>query len=265
MQNKAYIHLIFLILLSATQNAMATKLSPSLEGDAAPTTISVAVASNFTVPMKLIVQNFKKKTRLKVKLSFSSSGKLYAQIRNHAPYHLFLSADTTKPIALEEQFLTVKASRFTYAIGTLALWSPNPEFKIDDLATFHNLKNNYIAIANPKIAPYGAAAVQVLKSLKLYDALNPKLIRADNVAQAFQFVSTHSAFAGFVSLSQLRVNNRFRKGFIWVVPQNKHSPIRQDAVLLLPGKSHKGAIQLMRYLQSVEAKKIMGGYGYRLP
>ncbi|MBL4865710.1 MAG: molybdate ABC transporter substrate-binding protein [Pseudomonadales bacterium] len=248
-----------------SQKLLAYEHEPSAHEQTTGRTILVAVASNFTAPMKTIVTDFEKKTGHKVTLAFSSSGKLYAQIRNHAPFHLFLSGDVAKPRALEKEALIVPTSRFTYAIGTLVLWSRNPTLVNEDLAILKSLSFNRLAIANPKIAPYGAAAEQVLKSLNLYDAVYPKLIRGDNISQTFQLVWIGSADLGLVSLSQLVVGGTLRAGSAWIVPGNRHSPIRQDAVLLLPGRKNNAAIDLLNYLQSEAAKKVIVDYGYRLP
>lgn len=226
--------------------------------------VNVAVAANFTAPMKQIVAEFEKETGHKVVLSFGASGKFYAQIKNGAPFQLLLSADDEKPIQLVKDGLGVAGSRFTYAIGTLVLWSPKTGFvdaKGDLLAKGHY---NKLAIANPKLAPYGVAAMEVLTKQGLLTAVTPKFVQGENISQTFQFVSSGNAELGFIALSQVMKDGKIASGSAWIVPGRLHTPIRQDAVLLTSGKDNDAARALLGYLKSDKAKKIIRTYGYEV-
>ena len=219
---------------------------------------NIAVAANFTKPAKEIAAAFKAKTGHEAVLSFGSSGQFYTQITQEAPFQIFLSADQERPKKLVDQGLGVADSRFTYAIGKLVLWSKNPDLvKGED-----TLKSNSFAklsICDPTAAPYGAAAVETMKSLKLYESLQPKLVQGANISQAFQFVDTGNAELGFVALSQVAGNNT---GSRWLVPQDLYKPIRQDAVLLKKGAGNESATAFMTFLKGPEAHAIIEKYGY---
>ena len=224
--------------------------------------VHVAVAANFTAPMKQIAADFEKETGHKVVPSFGASGKFYAQIKNGAPFQILLSADDEKPIQLVKDGLAVADSRFTYAIGTLVLWSAKPGFvdaKGEVLSKGHF---NKIALANPKLAPYGTAAIELLTKQGLLTSLTPKFVQGENISQTFQFASTGNAELGFVALSQVMKDGKVTSGSAWVVPGNLHTPIRQDAVLLATGKDNVAAKALLEYLKSAKAKKIIRSYGY---
>lgn len=226
--------------------------------------VNVAVAANFTAPMNAIAAEFARDTGHQAKLSFGSSGKFYAQIRNGAPFHAFLSADDETPARLEQEGLTVAGSRFTYAIGTLVLWSAQGgvvDAKGDVLRTG---RFNKLAIANPRFAPYGRAAVEVLTGMGLLDSLTPRFVQGENIAQTWQFVSTGNAELGFVALSQVMRDGRISGGSAWIVPSKLHTPIRQDAVILAVGKGNVAAAALMSYLKGDKAKAIMQSYGYEI-
>lgn len=223
--------------------------------------IHAAVAANFTAAMNDIVAQFEKHSEHKVLLSFGSSGKIFAQIQNGAPFQIFLSADQEKPDALEKAGLTVPDSRFTYAVGALALWSTKPGFANDD-AHLKNGDFNKLALANPKLAPYGAAAIEVLESLKLRQSTEPQWVMGENIAQAYQFVSAGNADLGFVALSQIMEKGTMKEGSSWIIPAELYSPIRQDAVLLKRAKDSAGAKALLTYLRSEEARAIIHSYGY---
>jgi molybdate transport system substrate-binding protein len=226
--------------------------------------VHVAVAANFTAPMKQIAAEFEKETGHKVVLSFGASGKFYAQIKNGAPFQILLSADDEKPIQLVKDGLAVADSRFTYAIGTLVLWSAKPGFvdaKGEVLSKGHF---NKIAIANPKLAPYGTAAIELLTKQGLLTSLTPKFVQGENISQTFQFVSTGNAELGFVALSQVMKDGKVTSGSAWVVPGKLHSPIRQDTVLLATGKDNVAAKALLEYLKSTKAKIIIRSYGYEI-
>jgi molybdate transport system substrate-binding protein len=195
-------------------------------------------------------------------LSFGASGKFYAQIKNGAPFQLLLSADDEKPAQLIKDGLAVADSRFTYAIGTLVLWSAKigiVDARGDVLAKGHFGK---IAIANPKLAPYGSAAMEVLTKLGILKTISSKFVQGENISQAFQFVSTGNAELGFVALSQIMKDGKISSGSAWIVPGALHSPIRQDAVLLSPGKDSAAAKALLNYLKSDKSKRIIRSYGY---
>ena len=224
--------------------------------------VTVAVAANFTAPMKQIAADFEKATGHKVLLSFGASGKFYAQIKNGAPFQLFLSADDEKPAQLEKDGLTVPGSRFTYAVGTLVLWSAKPGFVDPKGEVLSKGTFNKLSIANPKLAPYGTAAIEVLTKQGLLAAVQPKLVQGENISQAYQFVSTGNADLGFVALSQVMQDGRISSGSAWVVPDNLHSPIRQDAVLLLKGKGNQAAEGLANYLKTDKVKAVIRTYGY---
>lgn len=223
--------------------------------------IHAAVAANFTAAMNDIVAQFEKSSGHKVTLSFGSSGKIFAQIQNGAPFQVFLSADQEKPEALEKAGLSVPGSRFTYAVGALALWSTKPGFA-NDVAHLKSGDFNKLALANPKLAPYGVAAVEVLESLKLKQATESKWVMGENIAQTYQFVGSGNADLGFVALSQIMDKGKVKEGSSWIIPAELHSPIRQDAVLLNSAKDSAGAKALLAYLRSEEADAIIRSYGY---
>jgi len=227
--------------------------------------ITIAVASNFSSAMSEIINEFEKQTPHKIRIVYGSSGKIYAQISNGAPFQLFLSADRAKAIALEKSKLIVPNSRFTYAIGTLALWSPSLNVAELKSQILKQGQFNKLALANPKLAPYGTAALEALNALELADQTRDKWVRGENIAQTFQFVSTANADIGFVALSQIMSNHKINKGSAWIVPEKLYSPIRQDAVLLLAGKNSSAALALLQFIQSDTAKSIISSYGYKTP
>lgn len=224
--------------------------------------VQVAVAANFTAPMKIIAADFAQATGHQALLSFGSTGKLYAQIKNGAPFEILLAADDKTPARLEQEGLAVSGRRFTYAIGRLVLWSARPD-GIDAQGTV--LKQGdfmHLAIAAPKLAPYGAAAVETLKKLGLYAAIEPKFVQGENIAQTYQFVVTGNAELGFVALSQVYADGKLKSGSGWIVPDDLHNPIRQDAVLLVKGGDNPAAIALIDYLKSDAAKAVIQSFGY---
>lgn len=220
--------------------------------------IIVAVASNFLHPMQDIVAHFEQTTDHRVKLVNGSSGKLFAHIQHGAPFHVFFSADQSKPTALVDAGLAPSESRFTYAVGALALWSAQSDF-VQGAETLKEGRFNKLAIANPRLAPYGVAAMEVLENLGLREPLDNKLVQGENIGQTFQFVSTGNATLGFVALSQVFG----RGGSAWRVPADLHEPIRQDAVLLPAGKKSMGALCFMQFVRGEHAISIMQSYGYR--
>jgi len=225
--------------------------------------VTVAVASNFTAAMKEIAAAFEQESGHRVRLVFGSSGKFYAQIRNGAPFQVFLSADSAKPQALEQAGLTVPGSRFTYAVGSLALWSPRADRVTDGAALLKSGDFGKLALANPKLAPYGVAAVDVLRSLQLEVATRSHWVQGENIAQTFQFVASGNADLGFVALSQMQRGGKISRGSAWVVPAKLYGPIRQDAVLLQAGADSAAARALLRFVRGERAAAIIRSYGYR--
>lgn len=226
--------------------------------------VQVAVAANFTAPIKAIAKDFEKDTGHKLVASFGATGQFYAQINNGAPFEVFLAADDSTPAKLEQEKQTVEGSRFTYAIGTLALWSAKPGY-VD--AQGEVLKKNdykHLSIANPKTAPYGLAATQVLAKLNLTEATEGKLVEGQNITQAFQFVSTGNAELGFVALSQIYKDGKVENGSAWIVPSSLHDPIRQDAVILNKGKDNPAAKAFIDYLRGPKATAVIKSYGYEI-
>ena len=224
----------------------------------------MAVAANFTAPMQKIAAAFAQDTGHQAKLTFGATGKFYAQIKNGAPFELLLSADDETPALLERESQAVAGTRFTYAIGRLVLWSRQPGF-VDDAGTvLRNGTFKHLALANPKLAPYGAAAVEVLNGLGLAATLSPKFVQGENIAQTYQFAATGNAELGFVALSQVWADGRLKEGSAWVVPVRLHTPMRQDAIVLKPGQDQPAATALMNYLRGEKARAIIRSFGYDL-
>lgn len=226
--------------------------------------LSVAVAANFTAPMQKIAAAFEKETGHKLALSFGSTGKFYAQIKNGAPFEVLFAADDETPARLEREGEGVAGTRFTYAIGKLVLWSKQPGLVDDKGEVLRTGSFERIALADPKLAPYGAAAMQTLTQLGLADALSSKFVQGENIGQAYQFVATQNAPLGFVALSQVYAEDRLTEGSAWMVPETLYEPIRQDALILAKGKDNTAAAELMRYLQGDAAKGVIRSYGYGL-
>ncbi len=236
-----------------------------LAGIAAPARadeVRVAVAANFRGPMLTLAREFEQQEHHHVAASFGGSGKFYAQIRQGAPFDVLLSADQKIPEKLEKDGLGVAGTRFTYAIGRLALWSPRNGFVDERGEVLRSGSFRHIALANPALAPYGAAAIETLNALGLYAQLRPKIVQGEDIAQTAQFVATESAELGFVALSQIFQDNALTSGSAWIVPENLHAPIRQDAVLLIAGRDKAAAREFLRFLSGARAKRIVAGYGY---
>ncbi|MDR9753691.1 molybdate ABC transporter substrate-binding protein [Pseudomonas sp. SZMC_28357] len=226
--------------------------------------VQVAVAANFTAPVQAIAAEFEKDTGHKLVASFGATGQFYTQIKNGAPFEVFLSADDTTPLKLEKEGDTVKGSRFTYAIGTLALWSAKDGYVDAKGKVLSDNAYQHLSIADPKTAPYGLAATQVLGKLNLTDKVKDKLVTGQNITQAFQFVSTGNAELGFVALSQIYKDGKVTSGSAWIVPAELHEPIKQDAVILTKGKDNAAAKALVEYLKGPKAAAIIKSYGYQL-
>ncbi|OHC68638.1 MAG: molybdate ABC transporter substrate-binding protein [Rhodocyclales bacterium GWA2_65_20] len=222
----------------------------------------VAVAANFAAPMQKIAADFERDTGHKAALAFGATGKFYAQIRNGAPFELLLAADDATPARLEREGAAVAGSRFTYAIGKLVLWSAKPGYVDARGDVLKQAAFMHLAVANPKLAPYGAAALETLRTLGLLEAVQPKFVQAENIAQAYQFIATGNAELGFVSLSQVVRDGRIASGSGWIVPDRLHSPIRQDAVLLEKGKGKAAAEALLKYLKGDKARATIRAFGY---
>jgi molybdate transport system substrate-binding protein len=235
-----------------------------LSGGALADEVQVAVAANFTAPMKEIAAAFEQETGHKVSAAYGSTGKFYAQITNGAPFEVLLSGDDTTPTKLVKEGAAVAGTQFTYAIGTLVLWSAKPGFVEDQGQVLANGNFQRLAIANPKVAPYGAAAVEVLTGLGLLAKVEPKFVTGENIAQTFQFVSTGNAELGFVALSQVMKDGKISRGSAWIVPSKLHSPIRQDAVILNAGRGNPAADALLKYLKGDKARAIIKAYGYEI-
>ena len=221
--------------------------------------IKVAVAANFAAPMKKISDEFEKDTGNRALLSFGATVQFYAQIRNGAPFDILLAADDRTPKKLEDEKLALPGTQFTYAIGKLVLWSQKANFV--DSKVLERKSFLHIAIANPELAPYGAAAIDTLSKLGLLKELEPRFVKGESIGQTYQFVASGNAELGFVALSQVLKDGRI-PGSSWIVPQDLYSPIRQDAVILAHGRDNPAAASLLEYLKGEKARAIIRSYGY---
>ena len=226
--------------------------------------VSVAVAANFTAPMNAIAAEFARDTGHVAKPAFGATGKFYAQIRNGAPFEVLLAADDETPAKLAQEGIAVAGSRYTYATGRLALWSARPGYVDDKGEVLRKGGFRHLAIANPKLAPYGAAAIEVISALKLLDAVQPRFVQGENIAQAHQFVASGNAELGFVALSQIMQGGKIAAGSAWIVPADLHQPIRQDAVLLNKGRGRPAAEAWLGFLKGDKAKAIIRSFGYEV-
>lgn len=223
--------------------------------------VHIAVASNFTHTMKELIAEFEQKSPHTIKASYGSSGKIYAQIKHGAPFDIFFSADQSKPALLFDQNLT-HGKPFTYAFGALALWSNNKQLNGQNLKQIlQSGEFNKLSIANPKLAPYGIAAMTVLDHLNLLDATKSKWVKGENIAQAYQFVASANADLGFIALSQVIHQTSISPKDYWVVPDHLYSPIRQDAVLL---KDKAAAKDFIEFLSLPKSQHIIQSYGYKI-
>ena len=225
--------------------------------------VSVAVAANFTAPMQKIAPEFEKETGHKVIASYGATGKFYAQIKNGAPFEVLLTADEETAAKLVKENSAVAGTQFTYAIGKLVLWSAKPAVVDSAGEVLKKGAFDHIALANPKLAPYGAAAVETMKALGVYDNLQSKFVTGENIAQTHQFVTTGNALLGFIALSQVLKDGKI-EGSVWLVPANLYPTIRQDAVLLEKGKGKPAAEALMKYLKGDKARAVIKSFGYEL-
>lgn len=227
--------------------------------------VRVAVAANFITAMKRITGMFEASTHNRVIASFGSTGALYAQILNGAPFDAFLAADRRRPRLLEKYQAAVPGTRFTYAAGRLTLWSAQAHYVDDKGRVLESGHFAHLAMANPKTAPYGAAAKQVLQSLGLWERLRPRIVQGANIAQTDQFVATGNAPLGFVALSQVEGANRAVRGSRWVVPGTLYRPIKQQAVLLKRGRGNTAAKAFLKYLKGSQARLVIEKLGYGTP
>ncbi len=228
--------------------------------------VRVAVAANFLATLNEIITNFQTDTGHTILVSSGSSGKLYAQIKNGAPFDVLLSADAERPQLLEEEGLAVKGSRFVYAVGRLTLWSPDSNLvNGDGLAVLSKGSFEYLAIANPKTAPYGRAAEQTLKKMGLWESLRDRIVQGENIGQAFQFVYSKNAQLGFVALSQVLDPKINGSGSRWDVPTSFHDSLEQEAVLLVTGQNHAGARAFLDFVKGDKSLAIIERFGYGLP
>ena len=223
---------------------------------------TIAVAANFTGPMQQLAPAFEKASGHKLTIAYGTVGKFHAQIKNGAPFDVLVSSDQTTPANLEKDGLALADTRFTYAIGKLMLWSSQPGL-VDNKGDVLKRGNfRHLAVANPKMAVYGAAAVQVMEKMGVKQALEPKWVLGENITQTYQFVATGNADLGFIALSQIYKDGKYADGSYWAVPPELYAPIRQDAVLLTRGKGNAAAEALLGYLKSSTAKQVIQAHGY---
>jgi molybdate transport system substrate-binding protein len=227
--------------------------------------VTAAVAANFTAAINKLAPKFEQATGHKLVASFGATGKLYAQIRNGAPFDVLLAADDEHPRRLETEGVAVAGTRFTYAIGRLALWSTDPKMVDSNGAVLKSDRFAHLAVANAKTAPYGAAAEQALHRLGVWERVASRLVRGENTTQTFQFVSTGNAALGFVALAQVRALPPARQGSYWIVPAKLYEPLRQDAVLLKRGADNAAARALLDYLRTPDVKSVIQDLGYATP
>lgn len=224
---------------------------------------TLAVASNFTEVIEVLVDDFETASGHELTVSTGSTGQLYAQIVNGAPFDVFLAADRERPERLEEEGAAVAGSRFTYAVGKIALWSPQPDLIAQSGEEYLRAGDfRSLAIANPELAPYGIAARQTLEALGLWDELQARIVMGENIGQTHAMVATGNAQAGFVALSYVLSPANERPGSRWDVPAELYAPINQDAVLLERAKDNAAAVEFMDYLKSESARSTIENHGY---
>lgn len=244
------------------QRAMFLLLASTASLAALAADVQVAVAANVSAPMEKMAAAFAQATGHRVVMAVGSTGRFYAQIRHGAPYEVLLAADDQTPARLEREGLGVAGTRFTYATGRLVLWSLRPGLVDAQGLVLRHGTFDRLAIADPRLAPYGAAALQAMERLGVLPALRPKLVQGESIAQAWQFVASGNAPLGFVSLSQVQREGRIGSGSAWVVPQALHDPIRQDAIVLAAGRDNPAARAFMAFLRGNPAREILRAYGY---
>ena len=225
--------------------------------------VLVAVAANFVPPFREIATEFETATGHNVRVATGSSGSFYSQIKNGAPFDVFFSADMERPKLLEDEGIGVTDSRFTYAIGRLVLWSPSAGL-VKGEETLRSKAFKRLAIANPKTAPYGVAAMQVMQKLALWESLQPQIVMGESLGQTMGFIASGNAQLGFVAFSQVLDPKITGQESRWDVPNNLHEPIKQDVILLTKGKDNAAAKALMEFMRGPQAKTIIIRYGYEL-
>jgi molybdate transport system substrate-binding protein len=224
--------------------------------------VQVAVAANLAAAVESIAAGFARATGHQAVLALGSTGKFYAQVRHGAPFEVLLAADTETPLRLEREGHAVAGSRFTYAVGRLVLWSADAGAVDAAGAVLRQPPRGRLAIADPRLAPYGAAALETLQRLDVLAAWRPHLVQGENIGQAYQFVATGNARLGLLALSQVMADGRIARGSGWVVPADLHAPLRQDAVLLRAGQRNPAAAAFLAYLRSEPARAVLRRYGY---
>jgi molybdate transport system substrate-binding protein len=227
--------------------------------------VNAAVAANFTAPVQQIVAQFQKETGHTVKLSFGSSGKFTAQIKEGAPFDVLLAADEKNPQLLEKEGLAVEGSRFVYALGKLVLWSAQSGYVDDKGHVLRKGGYNKLAYADPKLAPYGLAAKETLEELGLWNEVQSKLVKGESITQTYQFAATGNAELAFVALSQITKDGKVTEGSWWIVPAHLYNPIKQSAVQLSAAKDKAAAQAFLTFLKGEKAKTIIRSFGYDLP
>lgn len=227
--------------------------------------VNAAVAANFTAPVQQIVELFQKESGHTVKLSFGSSGKFYTQIKEGAPFDVFLAADEKNPKLLEQEGLAVADTHFIYALGKLVLWSAKPGFVDDKGVVLGKGSYNKLAYADPKLAPYGLAAQETMQKLGIWDKVQSKLVTGESIAQTYQFAASGNAELAFIALSQITKDGKMSEGSWWIVPADMYSPIKQGAVQLSAAKDKAAAQAFLAYLKSEKAVAIIRSFGYGLP
>lgn len=247
----------------ASAAAAAAKARAEAEAEAEAT---VAVATNFLLPLRSLAGEFAARTGHSLRISSGSTGQIFAQITNGAPYDVFLSADAARPERLEAAGLTLPGTRRTYALGRIVLWSVDPG-RVDAggkeaLAT---LGDGKIALANPEVAPYGVASQETLERLGFWEPFQDRLVRGINVGQVFQFIGTGNAAMGFIAKSQLAARPEGREGSVWIVPAGLHGPIRQDVVLLKRAEGNAAAFAFLDFLAEPDILTRIEGFGYSAP
>ncbi|MBL4573112.1 MAG: molybdate ABC transporter substrate-binding protein [Gammaproteobacteria bacterium] len=224
--------------------------------------LNVAVASNFVAAMKHIEKAFEDNSEHEIRIIRGSSGKHYAQIRNGAPFDVFLSADQLRPRRLVEEGIAEESALTTYAQGQLALWSRQNDLQLDREYLLNTDNYNVIAIANPRLAPYGQAATEVIAFLGLNSLVSKRLVMGENIAQAFQFAFSGNADLGLVAYSQALSLNRRGQGSIWLVPSELHQPIKQDMVIL---SDSAAALEFAAFMKGDVVRDILLSGGYLVP
>lgn len=224
--------------------------------------VQIAVAANFSAPARALAEVFAKTTGHEAKLSFGATGAFTTQIKSGAPFDVFMAADDERPARLEKEGDTVPGSRFTYATGQLVLWSAKPGLVDDQGAVLKGGRFGKIAIANPKNAPYGAAAVETLEALGLTAVLQPKLVTGESIGQTYNFIATGNAELGFVALAQVLEGGKLKSGSMWLVPARYHAPITQDAVILKRSAGNPAAKAWMALLKTPQSKAFIRSFGY---